>query len=323
MGADQSRPGQPGNAIHDVKHDASNPGVMISMARQRSLELAKSIFSDKEQLRELWHRCDANANGIASLAEVDKMVIELATQTRHDHDLYHGFFAGMADTKAKMGIMRAYKWTLKKEKLSNHDDYIQAHEFPALLKNLYFFSTLQKEFEKADSDNDHKVSKEEFKIYLTSMGFHLDKKQLDSEFQNLDADESGFASPLEFYGYCMRALAMTDKHVRVKGDFMNVGYATSSKGRANDYRGKTHHDTRLSSHISPHHAYHSAYHHAPAGAHPPPPAHAHHPALAAHPPPAPVAAGYHAPGYHAPPAHPVYHHPAHAAHPAVHPAYGY
>jgi len=301
MGQDQSRPGQPGNDIHDVKFDAQKPGVMISMARQRSLDLAKSIFSDKEMLRQLWHRCDANGNGIASLAEVDKMVIELGAQTRHDHDLYHGFFANMADNKAKMGIMRAYKWTLKKEQLSNNDDFIQAREFPALLKNLYFFSTLQREFEKADENNDKQVSKEEFKTYLTNMGFQLSDADLDAEFNKLDADGSRMAGPLEFYGYCMRALAMTDKDVSVKGDFMNVGYSTTSKGRGNDYRGKTHHQTMLSSHSAPHHAYHSQYH---GGGHP-----AAHPIHAAAPPPHP---GAH-PGYHPAP------HPA--AHPAAHPAY--
>jgi len=298
MGAEASRPGTKKNEIHDVAY-TKGKGTMISMARQRSLDLAKSIFADKEMLRELWHRCDANGNGIASLAEVDKMVIELGAQTRHDHDLYNGFFANMADNHSKMGIMRAYKWTLKKEQLSNNDDYIQAREFPALLKNLYFFSTLQKEFEKADTDHDKKISKEEFTTYLTNMGFVLGQSELNAEFSALDSDQSGSASPLEFYGYCMRSLAMTDKDVSAKGDFLNVGYATSSKGRGNDYRGSAHHTTMLSSHIAPHQAYHSATHGHPA-----------HPAVAAHPP-AP-------PGYH--PAH-MPPHPAAAYHPAPAVAY--
>jgi len=320
MGQEQSRPGQPGNDVHDVKFDAQKPGVMISMARQRSLDLAKSIFSDKEQLRELWHRCDANGNGIASLAEVDKMVIELGAQTRHDHDLYHGFFANMADNKAKMGIMRAYKWTLKKEQLSNNDDFIQAREFPALLKNLYFFSTLQREFEKADENNDKQVSKEEFKTYLTNMGFTMSESDLEAEFTKLDADGSRAAGPLEFYGYCMRAMAMTDKDVSVKGDFMNVGFASSSKGRSNDFRGKGHHTTMLSSHAAPHQAYHSGYHHSAHGgpvSHPAaPPAHPGvHPGYAPHPGITHGAVAH--PGYGV--AHPgVAYHPHPAAHPAPH-----
>lgn len=268
MGQESSRPGSKSNDIHNVPF-TQGKGTMISMARQRSLDLAKSIFADKETLRELWHRCDANGNGIASLAEVDKMVIELGAQTRHEPSLYNGFFASMASNNAKMGIMRAYKWTLKKEQLSNHDDYIQAREFPALLKNLYFFTTLQREFEKADTDHDKKISKEEFKLYLQGMGFVLNEKDLNTEFSSLDSDQSGYASPLEFYGYCMRALAMTDKDVSAKGDFLNVGYATSSKGRANDFRGSAHHSTMLSSHIAPHQAYRSAYHHAPHPAHAP------------------------------------------------------
>jgi hypothetical protein len=274
------------------------------MARQRSLELAKSIFADKDTLRELWHRCDANGNGIASLAEVDKMVIELGAQTRHDHDLYHGFFAGMADNRKKRGIMRAYKWTLKKETLSNNDDYIQPREFPALLKNLYFFTTLEREFEKADQNHDDQISPEEFKKYVTDMGFSLTEEQLKSEFKKLDEDNSRMAGPLEFFGYCMRALAMTDKDVSVKGDFLNVGYATSSKGRSNDFRGKTHHTTMLSSANAPHTAYHSQYHHAPHAA----PHHAPHPS-AYHPASIPHPAAPH-PAYHAaPPAapHPAYH----------------
>lgn len=217
----------------------------------------------------------------------------------------------MADNRKKRGIMRAYKWTLKKETLSNNDDYIQPREFPALLKNLYFFTTLEREFEKADENHDDMVSEEEFKKYLTNMGFQLDDNQLKAEFKKLDEDQSRMAGPLEFFGYCMRALAMTDKDVSTKGDFLNVGYATSSKGRSNDFRGKTHHTTMLSSAHAPHAAYHSQYHHAA-----PPPAHhpAHHPAV--HPAYHPAAAHHYAApaphpvAYGAPPAPPaVYHAP--------------
>ena len=67
----------------------SAASVQLSTARQESLKRVRAVCNNKEVLREIWQVLDANGNGSASLAEIDRMVHMLSKGRK-----YGGFFKG-------------------------------------------------------------------------------------------------------------------------------------------------------------------------------------------------------------------------------------
>merc|ERR1719215_1858440 len=93
---------------------------------------------------------DFNGNNICSLAEIDKLVVEKYPVLNH-----------------KPALMRAYKATIKG---GDGDDWVQRHEFKALLGNLFYFNKLFWLFENVDGDQDRRMTFAEFKKLLTITG---------------------------------------------------------------------------------------------------------------------------------------------------------
>jgi Ca2+-binding EF-hand superfamily protein len=86
-----------------------------------------------EECHALWTRMD-NGNGILSLAELDKGVIELWPNLNH-----------------KPAIMRAYKAADR-----NGDGFIKKNEFCFFLKFIHYYNDLWKLFDQLDESGDRR-----------------------------------------------------------------------------------------------------------------------------------------------------------------------
>lgn len=118
----------------------------------------------------LWNSLDFNGNGIVSLAEIDKWVVER-------YPLLN----------SKPALMRAYKKTTLKD--GNGDAWVQRNEFIKLLRNLFYFNRVYLVFSEIDSDNDRRIDLDEFKA-----GFKLLKLDADAStvFTEIDTNNGGF-----------------------------------------------------------------------------------------------------------------------------------
>jgi Ca2+-binding EF-hand superfamily protein len=179
--------------LWSVREEGDGKHSMCS-ARAMALEETKRVFGENRVLQELWMMLDANGNGNVSLAEIDKMVVDLSRQ----EGKFDGFFVGL---NHKDAMMRAYKWTLTREKSSDGDDYIQRQELRPLLKNLHFFNTLWREFDSMDTDGpkDGRLNLDEFEQGLKKIGLTVDSRTAMRMFGDADTDNGGL---IMFHEYC-------------------------------------------------------------------------------------------------------------------------
>lgn len=142
-------------------------------------ELEDKIKTDtatKKQRTKLWRTLDYNGNGIVSLAEIDKWVIER-------YPLLN----------SKPALMRAYKKTTLKD--GNGDDWVQRREFIKLIRNLFYFNRLYLVFDNIDKDDDRRIDINEFKSGFSVL--KLDNNP-DDVFNEIDKNKGGFILFKEF-----------------------------------------------------------------------------------------------------------------------------
>jgi Ca2+-binding EF-hand superfamily protein len=126
-----------------------------------------------EECAELWTRLDYNGNGMLSLAELDKGVIELWPDLNH-----------------KPAIMRAYKATDV-----NGDGFIRKNEFRFFLKFIHFYNELWTQFATTDVDNDRRLDRDEFQKEAEKLGIS------EGIFDEIDTNNGGYVLFDEFCAY--------------------------------------------------------------------------------------------------------------------------
>eukprot|EP00918_Siedleckia_nematoides_P069488 GHVU01151563.1.p1 GENE.GHVU01151563.1~~GHVU01151563.1.p1 ORF type:complete len:191 (-),score=53.26 GHVU01151563.1:303-875(-) len=171
---------------------------------EESVAAAQKIISNKKTMEDLWMTLDMNDNKDVSLAEIDRMVVLNANNPK---DPYEGFFKGMNNKRA---LMRAYKHTIRRE--GNKDEYVQKNEFPALLRNLWFYTQLWKMFDDMDADNDQRVDLEEFTAAAKALKLKNLKKPADFKkaFDEIDTNGGGVVLFAEFCEWSLKELGMGD-----------------------------------------------------------------------------------------------------------------
>ena len=105
---------------------------------------------DKEKRNKIWKEFDVNGNGIVSLAEVDKGLIDVLNLP--------ALFA------IKPVLIRAFNSAKNKVK-SKHsygDDYVSRGEFRLILKYLRMYYEFWVAFERVDTDGDRRITYTEF-----------------------------------------------------------------------------------------------------------------------------------------------------------------
>jgi len=136
----------------------------------------QTTMKDKKELQNLWRRIDYNGNGMVSLAEIDKLVVER-----------------YPDLNNKPALMRAYKATTR-----GGDAYVQKHEFRGLLRNLLYFNKVWSLYEIADSDDDRRMTFQEFKTVYPKLGINITAATARDEFDFMDRNGGGMVLFDEF-----------------------------------------------------------------------------------------------------------------------------
>ena len=131
-----------------------------------------AFINDKTQLDAQWRALDFNGNGIVSLAELDKWIVQSFPQLNN-----------------KAALRRAFIRTTSKD--GDGDDWIQRREFKALLVNVIYFNRAFELFDSIDTGRDQRVDFDEFFSAVSRLGLGLDRKQALSEFQRIDVNGGG------------------------------------------------------------------------------------------------------------------------------------
>lgn len=126
---------------------------------------------------------DVNSNGIISLAEIDKYIVELNPEYNN-----------------KPALMRAYHAADL-----NNDGFVSKKEYLDLWKYISYFNTLWHKFEELDDNNDRRISYDEFyqlsnKLFETK----LNEKESKYLFNLMDQDKFGMVLFKEFCGFMVR-----------------------------------------------------------------------------------------------------------------------
>jgi Ca2+-binding EF-hand superfamily protein len=155
------------------------------------------IVSNKQELKRLWAVCDFNGNGMCSLAEIDKMVLDQFPALRHPRALIRAY------KKATIGDpSRSYK--------GKGDSFIQRQEFICLLKNIVYFNRVFSVFEAIDTGDDHRIDIGEFKRGLPMLGLQLSAHDAEETFRQIDRDGGGQILFEEFCSWLERTHAPVD-----------------------------------------------------------------------------------------------------------------
>jgi len=155
------------------------------------------MIASKEELKRLWSACDFNGNGMCSLAEIDKMVIEQFPALHHPRALIRAYKKATAADPT-----RSYK--------GNADSFIQRQEFVCLLKNIIYFNRVFAVFEAIDTGDDHRIDVGEFKKGLPLLGLHLSAHDAEATFRQIDRDGGGQLLFEEFCAWLERTHAPVD-----------------------------------------------------------------------------------------------------------------
>ncbi|PKY55988.1 EF-hand [Rhizophagus irregularis] len=145
---------------------------------------------DKAQIKKIFDIFDYNGNGILSLAEIDKAVIELYPHLAKD----------------KPAIMRAYKAAD-----TSKDGFIDFKEFGRLIDLLHYYNELFKIFKKLDIDNDRRIDFGEFKKGHKLIGINVvSNKELKAKFNEIDTNLGGYILFDEFCIYAAKIKLISD-----------------------------------------------------------------------------------------------------------------
>jgi Ca2+-binding EF-hand superfamily protein len=133
-----------------------------------------ALMSDKHKLKALWSRMDFNGNNIVSLAEIDKLIVELYP---------------LLDNKPS--LMRAYKQVTGDAPEEMKDAFVHQVQFPALLRSIFYFNRVQVVFQAIDAGEDRRIDLAEFKSGLPKVGIALNDKDAELEFMRIDTNRGG------------------------------------------------------------------------------------------------------------------------------------
>jgi len=149
-------------------------------------------FEDPKVFHSLWKRIDYNGNGIVSLSEVDKMVVEMCAA---------GQFPAYLNSKP--ALMRAYKKTILTD--GDGDDWVERKEFRALLLNIFWFAKLFEVFKDMAGD-DRRINAQEFQTSIGRLGLQMSPTEAAAEFSRIDKNGGGQVLFVEFCAYVRERL---------------------------------------------------------------------------------------------------------------------
>ncbi|KAH3744354.1 Flagellar calcium-binding protein TB-44A [Pelomyxa schiedti] len=180
----------------------------------------KAPVIDTLQVQKVWEAFDSNGNGICSLAEIDRAITTVLPQF----------------SKNRAAIMRAYKAAD-----TSNDGFIQQNEFQQMIKLLAYFDTLSKQFRQLDTDNDNRVTFDEFKKGWAAISGSavsaMDELALRKEFDKMDSNRGGYVLFDEFCFYMsQRAMSSPNKPADVDAQTLSLASQSHPPARRAMYR---------------------------------------------------------------------------------------
>ncbi|GIQ81586.1 hypothetical protein KIPB_002564 [Kipferlia bialata] len=163
--------------IHTTKFDASE-----DLIRQ-------TVNRNKPELRRMWRALDYNGNGLVSLAEIDKWIVETRPELHHKPALIRAYFATVhktIDTEA---------W--RKHKGDNW--WVVRRQFVPLLRNIFYFNKLFHVFQEMDLDTDRRCTLQEFSTRgVQLLGLDISQELATEAFHAIDRNKGGYVLFDEF-----------------------------------------------------------------------------------------------------------------------------
>lgn len=138
-------------------------------------EQMKKTCRNREKCKKMWSTLDFNGNGVVSLAEIDKFVVENYPLLNH-----------------KPALMRCYKCTMERK-----DEFLHRRDFKRFILNVFYFNKLYWLFDECNGD-DRRMTKEEFKHMLQTLSVRMDPSTAAQEFQKMDKNGGGMVLFDEF-----------------------------------------------------------------------------------------------------------------------------
>lgn len=165
----------------------------VQLRLQCDTEMRAMGLLDNSNLKSLWRKLDYNGNNIVSLAEIDKMVVELVAGKVWPEWLNN-----------KPALMRAYKKTCLKD--GDGDAWVEKKEFHALLLNIFWFNKLFKIFHDIaaasyEERSDRRIDVNEFIKGCGLLGLNLNPTEAREEFAKIDNNHGGQVLFVEFCAY--------------------------------------------------------------------------------------------------------------------------
>lgn len=148
--------------------------------------------ADKDKRKELFSQFDPNGNGFLSLAEVEKGIRDVL----QIDELFD----------AKPAIIRAFQIAkdVTKSKSSVGDDYIEFREFRFFLQSLRQYFEYYAAFSRTDSDNDKRISLDEFQENIDKVERWVGKiDDPEAEFNQIDTNGGGVILFEEFCSWAI------------------------------------------------------------------------------------------------------------------------
>ncbi|KAL7543261.1 hypothetical protein ACHAXR_012763 [Thalassiosira sp. AJA248-18] len=147
----------------------------------------------KKKRMDQWQQIDVNGNGYLSLAEVDKAMKDTVG------------LPVLFDIKPV--LMRAFQAakSVAPSKSKQGDDYIQKSEYRLLLQYLRQYFELWIAFQRVDSDEDRRVSYEEFESAKDTMAkWGIDMSDPQAQWKECDANGGGQVLFVEFCDWAIK-----------------------------------------------------------------------------------------------------------------------
>ncbi|EGD75892.1 hypothetical protein PTSG_00602 [Salpingoeca rosetta] len=180
-GAAEGSEAKPAAAPVAAKDGLNEEGLLARLGLDEASKEALAIIKDKDQMKSLWNQVDFNNNGIVSLAELDKLVVEKGWNI------------------SKPALMRAYKKTTLKD--GDGDAWVEKKEFAAFMRNMFFFDRLWDVFDDIDTGDDRRIDVGEFKAGMEKLGSRLSDDEAQAEFAKIDRNGGGQILFVEFCNF--------------------------------------------------------------------------------------------------------------------------
>ncbi|KAG9392126.1 EF-hand domain pair [Carpediemonas membranifera] len=177
-------------------------GVISTEEFDKLEDEIRSLINEggREKALELWNQFDYNGSGQLSLAEIDKQITEQYPLLNNTDALIRAFYfttVGRMDTEA-------YK------KANGEDAYVQLNEFMKLLRNIFYFNKLWSVFDDIDTDDDRRVTEDEFVAGVDKAGLDLSSEDARAKFKEIDTNNGGVILFDEFVQFVAEAKIQVD-----------------------------------------------------------------------------------------------------------------